>query len=210
MFHSQKALEFMSSSTCVVWKPQLFIQWTGSCELPPTSSLGHCTFGDNLSLFLLQLCVSAQLLIQGHKSKEPSKCSVILGKELSNTLPLSIASPKHSLSRRYPERVDCSEGPSHTRSCCLLLRFLVPDYKGCRWRAVNEFSSSTGSHVSPACVHWPFPLWNHTLTRPHTHTHPHPHLCYQSRIPRHWQLYPLSFWAYLFLPEFLIIVSPFG
>lgn len=51
--------------------------------------------------------------------------------------------------------------------------FLVPDYKGCRWRAVNEFSSSTGSHVSPACVHWPFPLWNRTP--PHSHQTPPPH-----------------------------------
>lgn len=76
-----------------------------------------------LYLWWQTVSVSAQLLIQGHKSKEPSKCSVILGKELSNTLPLSITSPKHNPSPRYPERVDCSEWPSHTRSCRLLLHF---------------------------------------------------------------------------------------
>lgn len=159
----------MSSSTCVVWKPQLFIQWTGSCELPPTSSLGHCTFGDKLSLSLLSC------LFRDTRARSLPNALSSLARSCQTPFPCQSLHP-NTLSPLYPERVDCSEGPSHTRSCRLLLHFfLVPDYEGCRWRAVNEFSSSTGSHVSPACVHWPFPLWNHTPPRSHlTHTHtPH-------------------------------------
>lgn len=158
----------MSSSTCVVWKPQLFIQWTGSCELPPTSSLGHCTFGDKLSLSLLSC------LFRDTRARSLPNALSSLARSCQTPFPCQSLHP-NTLSPLYPERVDCSEWPSHTRSCRLLLHFFwfltMKDADG----GLSMNSPHQQDLMSLQLVFIGLSLYGitllHVLTWP-THTHP--------------------------------------